>query len=451
MSIRQRAQRVSMAATGAALVSIYVASVAWGVQLAYDVAGGIVVGHILALVTVPLLLHLTRKEDDGWIRVIIVGGLVVKLVGTLARYFVTFSVYGGGDAFVYDRVGGEIATALRRGDFLVDTGQQVIGTGFVELFTGAVYAITGPTRLGGFLVYSWLGFWGLYLFYRAVRVALPEAEHRRYAALVFFLPSMVFWPSSIGKDALMTLGLGMAAYGTARLVSHRRHAWLWLIPGLVGTGLVRPHITITVVVSLGVAYLFTGARRGGFGAPLAKAAGLVALLVVFSLTLSSVESKFKLQEGEGVEDVLARTEARTATDGSEFDAVAARSVLDIPQAAFSVLFRPLPYEARNLQTLLASLEGALLLLLFVRNWRRLANIIPRRRAPYLAFVGTYSLLFVIAFSNLGNFGILARQRVQLFPFVLVLLVVARPARQPSPDPVVAPAPRSLRRRVALPS
>jgi hypothetical protein len=208
----------------------------------------------------------------------------------------------------------------------------------------------------------------------------------------------------------MTLGLGMAAYGAAALVSHRHHAWPWLVLGLIGTGLIRPHITITVVASLGVAYLFTGTRRSGFGAPFAKMAGLVALLIVFALTLSTVQSKFKLEEGEGVQDVLTQTEAQTAGDGSEFDAVAARSPLDIPEAAFSVLFRPLPYEARNLQTLITSLEGAFLLYFFVRNWRRLANIVPRRRAPYLAFVGTYSLLFVIAFSNFGNFGLLADAR-----------------------------------------
>ncbi len=438
-----------MAVTGLVLALAYVAVVAWAVQLPYDIAGGVVIGHILALITVPVLLHLTRQEEDRWIRVIIVGGILVKLLGTIARYFVVFSLYGGGDAFVYDRVGGEIATAFRQGDFAVGSGQQLIGTGFMELFTGIIYTITGETRLGGFLVYSWLGFWGLYLFYRAVRLALSHADHRRYAALVFFLPSMTFWPSSIGKEAWMTLGLGMAAYGAARLVSHRSHAVLWLLAGLVSTGLVRPHITITVVASLGVAYLFTGAKKGGFGAPFAKATGLVVLLIVFGLTLSSVQSKFKLEEGQGVTDVLAQTEAQTSADGSEFEAVAARSPLDIPEAAFSVLFRPLPYEARNLQSLLTSLEGALLLFLFVRNWRLLANLVPRRRAPYLAFVGTYSLLFVIAFSNLGNFGILARQRVQLFPFILVLLVVARPARRAELEPIVAAPARSLRRPVPV--
>lgn len=226
----------------------------------------------------------------------------------------------------------------------------------------------------------------------------------------------------------MTLTLGMAAYGAARLLSHRGHAVPWLLAGLVGSGLVRPHITITVVVSLGVAYLITGAKRSGFGAPFAKVTGLLVLIAVFAVVLAGVQSKFKLDEGGGLEEVLSQTQAQTSQDGSEFESIAARSPADVPLAAFSVLFRPLPVEARNIQSLLASLEGAVLLFLFIRHRRYLANLIPRRSAPYLAFVSSYSLMFIIAFSNFGNFGILARQRVQLFPFVLVLLAVPRARR-----------------------
>jgi hypothetical protein len=54
------------------------------------------------------------------------------------------------------------------------------------------------------------------------------------------------------------------------------------------------------------------------------------------------------------------------------------------------------------------------------------------RNPYVAFALVYSVLFVVAFSNVGNFGILTRQRAQLFPLVLLVLAVpsARRRRQP---------------------
>ncbi len=244
----------------------------------------------------------------------------------------------------------------------------------------------------------------------------------------------------------MTLVLGMTAYGVAKLVSHQRNAITWIGAGLASSAVVRPHIAITLVAALGVAYLFSGARRASFGAPIAKVAGLLTLLLIFALVLSAVQSKFKLEEGEGVEQVFERTRERTSSyEGSSFEAVGARSPIDIPLAAFSVLFRPLPFEASNAQAFVASLEGALLLYLFVKHWRKLGNLLPRRRAPYLAFVSAYSVLFVIAFSNFGNFGILARQRVQVFPFILVLLAIPRRPREPAEsDGVVGPAPVARR-------
>src|SRR5256885_9971249 len=43
------------------------------------------------------------------------------------------------------------------------------GTRFMEILTGQVYALTGPTRLGGFKGFSWFSFLGGYPFYRAFR------------------------------------------------------------------------------------------------------------------------------------------------------------------------------------------------------------------------------------------------------------------------------------------
>jgi len=35
----------------------------------------------------------------------------------------------------------------------------------------------------------------------------------------------------------------------------------------------------------------------------------------------------------------------------------------------------------------------------------------------------YSVLFIVAYSSYANFGLLARQRVQLYPFFLILLSI----------------------------
>ena len=60
---------------------------------------------------------------------------------------------------------------------------------------------------------------------------------------------------------------------------------------------------------------------------------------------------------------------------------------------------------------------------------RLARL-PRLfvRTPYVVFAVAYTPLFVLAFSAVGNFGLLTRQRTQLFPFVLVLLALPAVSR-----------------------
>jgi hypothetical protein len=46
-----------------------------------------------------------------------------------------------------------------------------------------------------------------------------------------------------------------------------------------------------------------------------------------------------------------------------------------------------------------------------------------RRRPYIAFVLAYVAVFVFAFSSFANFGLLARQRLQVMPIFLVLLSI----------------------------
>ncbi len=426
--------------------ALYVALMAWLLQLPYNIAGGVLVAHVLAVATIPLLLWLER-DAARWVRRLVIAALIAKLGGTLARYAVLLSVYGEGDALEYDRVGRALAQFFRQGDFTVDIGQRVVGTGFIEIVTGLTYTVTGSTRLGGFFVYSWLGFWGLYLFYRAFRLACPDGEHRRYGLLLFFLPSMLFWPSSIGKDAWMTLMLGAFAYGAARLLVHRKSGLLWMVAGTVGTAMVRPHVTVIAVAGLMIAYLVSGSDGATMARPLSKVAGLAVLAVVFTFAFGAVENYLKLDESTSIEQAFDRTTERTSKGGSEFEAPGARSPLELPAAIFSVIFRPLPYEAGNAFSLFASLEGTFLLVLFLGNWRRLRNLLPRRQSPYLAMVAAYSLMFTVAFSNVSNFGILARQRAQLLPFLLVVLAVPLSGRRAASGgiggSVVAQSPRDL--------
>jgi hypothetical protein len=437
------------------LASGYLIVLAWTMgHVSFDVWGGFVVAPILIALTVPLAMSASRADGDPWIGRVVMSAVVLKLFGSIVRYYVAFSVYGAADATGYDAKGRVLAPMFRSGDFTVDIGKKVAGTGFIELVTGGVYTFTGPSKLAGFFVFSWLGFVGLFLFYRAFRIAFPEGDAYRYALLVFLLPSLLFWPSSIGKESWMMFNLGILAYGAARILAGRYFGFPILLLGLLGTAIVRPHVTLIAIVALVGAYLLRRSPRQTAASPVAKLLMLGILTVVTLGVMSQFDSFFGVSvlDHQGTDQVLARASQQSDEGGSAYEAVRPSSPAAIAQASIAVIFRPWPYEAHNAQAMFASLEGVLLLGLVLTSLPRLASV-PRAmfRRPYVAFALVYSLLFTYAFAAIGNFGILARQRVQLYPFLIVLLCVPagfgteRDSEGEEPDSVTSspgPAPRS---------
>ena len=424
------------------VVAAYLAGFCWAMQHAtYDVWGAFLVAPAILAVSVPLLRSAARAEQDSAMAGIVVSALVLKLLGAVVLYVVASEVYRGvADASFYHDQGRAIAESLRRGDFTVDVGEgyQVIGTGFIAILTGLVYAVIGPTRLGGFMVFSWLGFWGLYLFYRAFCLSFPVGRRRRYAALVFFLPSLVFWSSAIGKEAWMTLALGGTAYGLARAATHRHGGLTLMALGLVASAMVRPHVSLLVLAALAVAAVLRRSRRLTWGGP-AKVASLVVLLLAGVLVVGQLERFLKIDQLDlrSAEQTIDKVAANTSYGGSAVG-VQRRggipSLLDLPNALVTVLFRPFPTEANNLQSLAASAEGVLLMCLFAAAAASLTRLpLHALRNPYVAFAVVFTLLSALAFSGFGNLGLLARERVQLFPLALVMLALPRHVRViPSP-------------------
>lgn len=411
-----------------ASVAVVVGSVTWLMEHgSYDAFAGILVAVALVAISVPLLRWASRSEVDPQIARLLWIALAFKLLSALPRYAVAFGLYdGNADASMYHDTGAALARQFRDGDFVIDIGRKVQGTGFIQILTGWIYTITGATNIGGFLVYSWLGFWGLYLFHRAFVRAVPQGDHLRYAKLVFFLPSLLFWPSSIGKEAWMCLGLGICAYGAARILTSSRAGITTFALGVAALSLVRPHVAALVAVSLFAAYVLRRRPRSASGlAPFGKLVGILLLGVVLVIAVGELEGYLGVDafDQQSVEITLDEVTAQTGQGGSYIEGTRTDlSPSRFPQAFVNVLFRPFPWQATNAQSLIASLEGVFFAFLFVLGWRRLLGAVRSvLDTPYVILCGCYCVLFVYGFSSFANYGILVRQRVQVLPFVLVLL------------------------------
>ena len=417
------------------VISGVAGAIAWLMEHGtYDSWAGILTGLVLVAISVPLLRYAAGRETDHRIATLLYWAFALKLLSALPRYVVAFGVYDGqADAAAYDRIGAELARQFRDGVFTVDLGRPVQGTGFIQILTGWLYSFTGATIIGGFLVFSWLGFWGLYLFHRAFVRACPDGDHWRYARLVFLLPSLLFWPSSIGKEGWICLGLGIVAYAGARLLTGARGG-LWLLAlGSLMLGMVRPHIAAIVGFSVFLAYLV---RRTPEGASILAPIGKFVVVIILGLgmvyAVGQLEQFFGVDDfdTEAVQATLDEVTRRTGQGGSQFESASSTDLNPsrFPEAFVGVMFRPFPWQANNFQALVAAVESGFLLLLFLTSWRRLVGAVwSVLHTPYVGLCLTYTVLFVYGFSAFSNAGILVRQRVQVLPFVLVL--VCLPVRQ----------------------
>jgi hypothetical protein len=422
---RMRLRQTGIMATGLLTTSALLALAL--TTRAVDLAA-VLVGSALFLISIPLLRREASRAGDSRLYGLLLAALAVKLVGALLRYSVAYTLYAGhNDASGYFNHGVQLAEQFRAGDFTTGLS-SLTGTNFLRFFSGIVYTVIPGSRMAGFLVFAWLGFWGQVFFYRAYRMAVPEGRSRSYGYLVLFLPSLVYWPSSIGKEAWMMLSLGVAALGVAEILTEKMGRGLVLSGlGMWLAALVRPPVAGMVALGLGVALVV---RRGRPSlrefAPVAKGLSMVAAAILATVFLGKAQEFLgaDLTSPDGITRELTEVAQRADHGGSEFEPTVVRSPSDLPMATLTVLFRPLVTEAHNAQALAAAIEStALLLVLIVRLPWIVAAIRSGRRQPYVVFALVYVGLFVVAFSAFPNFGLLARQRVQVLPLLLVLLTV----------------------------
>ena len=410
---------------------VVAAMVAVGAVVAGLVTGGWAHWDIVAIVAVLVVLvasiavRLPGEQDRQWLPSLVVTAFFIKLVGSAARwYMVTYTYDETGDAFAYHDRGLALADVWRT--FSVpDLQVGSSGTTVASQMTGLLYSVHKPSQiLGGFFIFATVAFLGQVLFYLAFRRALPEGRIKLYAAAVLLLPSIVFWPSSIGKESLMLFFIGLVAFGVAGLFGDYRIRWVVpIVAGLSGAGSIRLHVAALLAVAIAAATFLT--RRPGTRPARARRAvmlGLAGVAVVLLITLTS--ETFGIDpSGNDIDPFLDEIQRRTQQGGSAVEGEAVRGIAAIPDATLRVLFRPLPHEANSFQAYLSALESVLILAVIV--WRlpqTIRSFRQIRRNPYLLFSMLFVIGFVIAFSAIFNLGILARQRTQALPFLLALIV-----------------------------
>jgi hypothetical protein len=373
-----------------------------------------------------------RHPDEPWVLSWLVVGTLAKIAACYAHYYSVTVTYGG-DALTYDNSGKQFANAWLHGGAapVLDNLRQ---TNFLRWFTGVVYYLFGANLLSGTFVYGLLGIIGSYFWYRATVDSVPIVNKKLYLGFVLFVPSIVFWPAVISKEALMQLGLGVVALGAAYVLRQQFFKGLLIaFPGAWLVWAVRPHLLALATIAAAFAY-FAGRvrKRGKKNGILSRPIGIiiVALLVVFTVGQAASLLGLKSISASGIQSELDQNTARSGGGGSQFNNGGnSLNPIYLPRDATTVLIRPFPWEAGSGSELVAGLEGAAIAALLILRLRSLRISLARsREVPFLMFCWVFTGLYVVAFASVANFGTLVRERSLVLPAVFALAAV---------DPVLA--------------
>src|SRR5690606_6325284 len=99
------------------------------------------------------------------------------------------------------------------------------GTAAVSYITIFFASILGLSFLGTFIAFSLFGYLGLMAVDASLRIATENKSRfvRYFATLIVLLPSISFWSSAIGKDALSFMAAGLILWAA---LNPARRTWL---------------------------------------------------------------------------------------------------------------------------------------------------------------------------------------------------------------------------------
>ncbi|HUR10668.1 MAG TPA: glycosyltransferase family 39 protein [Flavitalea sp.] len=215
---------------------------------------------------------------------------------------------------------------------------------------GIINLITRGNYYFNVVFFNFLVFWGHWLLYRLLARNNPSRRRLLFFA-IFFFPSTVFWLSGIRADGILFLFFSLTIYNFDRLL-HKNSisGWIGFLIGWAGILIMRFPVALLIVPALIAWWLVV--RR--------KKSPLLAFISVYgiALLLFFVSGLIPLIDGP---QALSRRQAeyfrlsgntRFELDTLKHNTMSYLKIL--PQAISNTFIRPLPWEAKGVLQLLAS-------------------------------------------------------------------------------------------------
>ncbi len=266
------------------------------------------------------------------------------------------------------------------------------------------------------LVFSFFGYLAALLFYVTLKENIslkPVWVGLTYLEIVFLLPNLHYWSSSLGKGSVIMLGLALFIYGLSRF---NRRVFPLLLGGFI-TYMVRPHMFLTMILSimLGVFLASSGIKWY-----IRWLMFLIAAVVFYFISDSVVE--FAETDSLNIltsNNLLHRVE-ELGKAGSGVDI----QNYNLFMKMFTFWFRPLFFDGFSAISLIASFENLFYLFMVIviireafKNW---GNWNGWFKICFFFFIFGSFILAQVS----GNLGIAMRQKAQVMPFFFIIFCKA---------------------------
>jgi hypothetical protein len=289
---------------------------------------------------------------------------------------------------------------------------------------------------------SYLSFLGSWRIFKMFYEMYPHL-HRKLAYGILFLPSVIFWGTSLLKDSFSVVALGFFVYAAYSLLIKRRKVIISAII-LYITGnvlfILKPYILICIsaVFLLWFFMLF----RKKIKDKISRTVSTLLFIIISALAgffisqaIAKKEAKSKFLSGELLLSIKAQqtTFSRNLElgSGSNFSIGKASSPLQLallfPLGIVNTYFRPFPWDVMSPIMLLSCLESLCYLAITIMCFRRVGfgktfNIIFSD--PVISFCFVFAILFgaIIGIAT-SNFGALVRYKIPILAFYVVTFIL----------------------------
>lgn len=325
------------------------------------------------------------------------------LIG-IAHLFFTFVYY----FYTLDNVADSVGY-YRRTLYWFDSWGETFGQGttFIYFTLYPLIKYFGLTYFGSFFIYSFIGLFGFYYLIKVLIDIVKESWNKWFYLLL--LPNLHFWTVATGKDSLIFFGISLLTF-----VSYFQKSWRNYLFPILFIGFVRSHILLFILIAFGFSQLL-----------LNKKIKLAMKIVVFIVSLGAfyllfpiVLDRIGFVDNESILSQLESLESQKMEGTTSIDMTDENIIIKW----LSYMFRPFFYDAKGVLAFLASVENLIWVVLFIKIFYNTRNKFSAafKNFYWFCFFAIFFVTIPTAYI-LVNLGIALRQKMMVFPFIIIIL------------------------------